>query len=105
MSQIRGGIILHQKEIMDTYDCIESITPYESNGIAQYSFANCLWRTQSRSRSHSFLRTFDDQTGVQFDIIWMIVELAKFQREMRIGGDVLKFFVLDETEKKTEFIQ
>jgi hypothetical protein len=90
---------------METYHSIESVTTDQSDGITQDCFADCGGRTQSRSRNHYLLRTFNNQSGIQLDIIGMIVELSQFQSEILVWSDILKLVMLDETEKVAEFVQ
>src|SRR5271154_2514393 len=94
-----------RREQRETYHSVESITTDQSDGVTQDCFADCCGRTQSRSRNHDLLWSFNNQSGIQLDIIRMIVELSQFQSEILVRSDILKLFMLDETEKVAEFVQ
>lgn len=87
-------------------DRVESIAADEGDCVAEDGLADCLRGTEAGAWDHGLFGAFDDEPGVEFDVVGVIVQLAEFEGEMRVvGRDFVECLVLDEIEEEAEFVQ
>lgn len=83
----------------------ESVRSHESNSITEDSSADGVWRATTTAWIHARLGILEEETGVHFDHIGMIVQLAHKISNLRVGVNIFESVVTLETEEVTHLVQ
>lgn len=84
---------------------VKSVPTYDHNSIRQNGFGNGGCRSNTDAWNHGFLGFFRHKAGIQFDIVWVIVQVAKLLGNLGVRVDALESVVGLQAKEFGEFIQ